>query len=177
MFSNPTPASQKDLSHLIEQNNYTNIYLHTLGQQIEKLDISNPASTSSNSKLVSPIVSPIIQPPTIHQSPRKIDKPFSFPKNLLYQTLNPPATINNEFLTELSKRLDSSDKDKNIEPNLNVLSKESSPEISSSNSPYENSSNSESDQEQSIPNINKLSHPRYYGKIKNYYNRPTPVDL
>lgn len=55
MFSNPTPASQKDLSHVIEQNNYTNIYLHTLGQQIEKLHVSNQASTSTNSKLVSPI--------------------------------------------------------------------------------------------------------------------------
>lgn len=75
LFSNSNPASQKDPSHIIEQNNCTYIYFHTFEQQIEKLNISSEASTSSSPKLVFPT----LKPPSIYQSPKTIDKPFSFP--------------------------------------------------------------------------------------------------
>ncbi|KAK3205355.1 hypothetical protein Dsin_019401 [Dipteronia sinensis] len=172
---NDIPSSSAQIGAVIKQNNYTNVFLNTLGEQLDKIELNMTTSSpvlQTTSKTDNPQVfvpqSSISHP---NKPTQKIDPDSSTPNILLFPDPTGIEKCFDHFLNEEELL-------KSLETRLKNLPK---PEIHTMD---ETISLSEIDDIEQMVNkitstdkVDSYNYDRYYHNTKPYYRRPTPPDL
>ncbi|KAK3204833.1 hypothetical protein Dsin_018879 [Dipteronia sinensis] len=173
-LSNNIASSSAQVGAVIKQNNYTNIFLNTLGEQLDKIELNMTTSSSihKSSKSDNPQVFVPDSPTHIPITPsQKIDPSSS---NIL--SFPDPTRIEKSF----DHFLNEEELLKSLEERLKNLPK---PEIHTIDDTVYLSETEIDNIEQMINKItttdkvDSYNHDRYYHNTKPYYPRPTPPDL
>ncbi|KAK3212824.1 hypothetical protein Dsin_017530 [Dipteronia sinensis] len=174
-LSNDIPSSSAQIGAIIKQNNYTNVFLNTLGEQLDKIELNMTTSSpvlQTTSKTDNPQV---FVPRSSNSHPnkptQKIDPDSSAPNILLFPDPTGIEKCFDHFLNEeeLLKSLEA--RLKNL-PKLEIHTMDETISLSEVD-----------DIEQMVNKItstNKVdsyNYDRYYHDTKPYYPRPTPPDL
>ena len=157
-------VSKKDVSKIMEQNNFTNQHLHTIGQQLNRIEetVQTPISTVLHPTLDQPVFKP-------HEIPTRFNKSLSKP----------------DFVSELDKKLVEAKRQisDSISNQLSSIIVPDTPEPSSRMTgriavldQTDSDTNSiSSKQSKTCPNeLNKL---KWKDPQKLYYSKTTPPDL
>ena len=157
-------VSKKDVSKIMEQNNFTNQHLHTIGQQLNRIEetVQTPISTVLHPTLDQPVFKP-------HEIPTRFNKSLSKP----------------DFVSELDKKLVEAKRQisDSISNQLSSIIVPDTPEPSSRMTgriavldQTDSDTNSiSSEQSKTCPNeLNKL---KWKDPQKLYYSKTTPPDL
>ncbi|KAK0583144.1 hypothetical protein LWI29_033779 [Acer saccharum] len=169
-LSNTVPASSQQMGIIMKQNNYTNAYLKTVGDQLDRIEISQYQSLTRS------------VPESVSQDPQSSYQPGV----LLF-----PDTTGIEKCFDNHNLLDTEELLKLLEERLSQIPQipkpENQPEIRTLDTYFDTSepSNSEPTKEfdqmiYKLTNQNTAdnnSYTRFYHGTKPYYPKPTPSDL